>query len=53
MRKYKIYFTVNDVEDWFIFEQTEGMHDVRGEVMIELEKRGIDVIKNNVRSEII
>lgn len=49
--KYKIVFTVEDVEDYFIWKTSPEMKDVRGEIMIELEKRGLDVIKNDIRSK--
>jgi len=47
--KFKIFFTVNDYEDYFIIEGAT-IGEVRKKSDIELEKRGLDLDKNNVYS---
>ncbi len=50
MRKFRIHFTINDTEDYFIVSG-ETIEEVRIKTKVETKKRGLDQIKNNIYSQ--
>lgn len=50
MRVFKIYFTVNDIQDYFVVSG-ETLEEVKKNTIKESTKRGLSPEKNNMWSE--
>jgi len=48
--KFKIYFTIDDNEDYFIIEE-DSIVDIKNTVELEISERNLDQVKNNMWSE--